>query len=306
MRPLRTLQDGKDIVELARERPRAYTRTELRALSSDRTVRSAIDRGDLVRLLPNTYVAAEHADSFAARADAALTWAGPAAALTGRSACFAWTLIDTAPDRVDLALPQQRRLEPPPWLACSRVPYARTAIRVHDFTAVAPAIAIASGYADLTESEQVGAIFGGIHRGIVTVRELRQALVDMPKIRARRALTSRIEAAERGAESWLEEQSLRTVFAGREFDRFVRQHRIRCRGRHHRLDMYDPFTRTAVELDSRAWHSGEEQRLRDIRRDADLASIGILTVRLATRDLMQQPEWCRDVVRGTLANRRPA
>ncbi len=302
MRQLRALPDTVD--DALYLHPRAFSRRELIALSNEHDFRSALASGKITRLVPNCYVATEHAESFEARADAALTWAGPGAALTGPSACFAWTLIDEPPRTIDMVVAPDKRLSPPSWLRIKRAPWAAGSSTTRDFTAVPPAIAIADGYAALTEEERVDAVFGGIARGIVTARELRQALVDLPRIRARRSLTSRIEAAERGAESWLEEVGLREVFSTREFAYFTRQHRLVCRGRTYRLDMFDPFSRTAVELDSHAWHSGDKQRQRDIQRDAELATMGILTLRLSTHDLIQSQEWCRDIVRQAVALRR--
>lgn len=304
MRPLRAIPDSQNIVDMLRARPRAFTRAELIALGNEHQFRAALSRGAISRLLPNLYVATEHAASFEARADAALTWAGPGSALTGASACFAWTLTDTPPARIHLVVPPSKRLSPPPWLRVTRAPWVERSRLVGDFRTVVPAIAIADGYCDLTDSQRIDAVFGGIARRLVSTRDLRQVLTEMPRIRARRSLTSRIEAAERGAESWLEEVGLREVFHAREFDYFRRQHEVIHRDLKYRLDMYDPFTSTCVELDSYAWHSRDKQRLADIRRDAELAGLGILTVRLPTQDLTHDPEWCRDVVRRTVAQRR--
>lgn len=304
MRPLRAIPDSGDIVDLLKAHPRAFTRGELIALGNEHQFRAALSRGDIARLLPNSYVSIEHADSFEARADAALTWAGTGSALTGASACFAWTLTATPPARIDLVVPPSKRLSPPPWLRVIRAPWVEKARLVGDFRTVFPAIAIADGYCDLTDSERIDAVYGGIARRLVTTRDLRQVLSELPRIRARRSLTSRIEAAERGAESWLEEIGLREVFQAREFGYFLRQHEVTHRDFKYRLDMYDPFTRTCIELDSYAWHSRDKQRLADIRRDAELAALGILTVRLPTQDLTHAPDWCRDVVRRTVAQRR--
>ena len=274
------------------------------ALSSARRARSAIDSGALVRLLPDAYVAAEHAESFLARSDAALAWSGEGAALAGASALFAWALLEEAPGRIEIAVPHGRSLQPPPWLTVRQGSYAMPTGTVDGMPCARPAIAIAQAYGDLSAFEQSAVVLGGVARRIVTTRELRQALVTVPRIRQRRRLTCRIESAERGAESWLEETGLRDVFRPSEFDCFVRQHRIAGALGRYRLDMYDPFTRTCIELDGDSWHSGDEQRLRDIVRDADLATMGIQTVRLSRRDVVERPDWCRDVVRMVLAARR--
>lgn len=302
MRPLRAVPEA-DVFETLRHHPVSVTRAELIALSSVSRTRTAIGRREVVRLLPNAYVAAEHIESWAARSDAALSWAGPGAMLAGRSALFAWTLLAEPPPVVDLTLPQNRHMNPPAWLKIRRATYAINPVSVAGLAAAPISFAIAQGYADMSENERSDAVFGAIARGMTTTQALRHAIAVMPRVRQRRSLDALIAAAEEGAESWLEAHSLRTVFTGQEFDRFVRQHRVVREGRRYRLDMYDPFTRTCIELDSYTWHSREEQRLRDIRRDADLAALGILTVRLASRDLTERPDWCRTIVRDVLMAR---
>lgn len=302
MRPLRALP-GSDIYEALRQHPVALTRAELIGLSSDSRMRTALSRSEIVRLLPNLYVAAEHAESWAARADAALAWAGAGAMLAGRSALFAWALLNQPPGVIDLLICEDRKLRTPEWLKARRASYSIKPISKRGLPLAPVPFAIAQGYADMTESERTSAVFGAVAKDMTTPQGMRHAVAAMPKIRQRRSLESRITAAEKGAESWLEEHSLRSVFNTREFDQFIRQHEVVREGRLYRLDMYDPFTRTCVELDSYAWHSSPDQRLRDIRRDADVAALGILTVRLASRDLTERPNWCRATVRSVLAAR---
>lgn len=304
MRTLRALPTT-DAIDALRKVPRAFTRAEMTSLLSEARLRTAVERGDVVRILPDTYVAAEHQYSWAARVDAALSWAGPGSMLAGQSALFAWTLLADAPTKVDLLVPRElRKHQVPGWLTLRRTTYSISPVKAGDLPVAPVAFAIAQCYAELTPSEQSDVVFGAVARRLTGVRNLRQVLSTMPRIRSRRALTSRVAAAELGAESWLEEHSLRSVFTGAHFDHFKRQHELVHEGRRYRLDMYDPFTRTAVELDGARWHGNQEQRLRDIRRDADLASAGVLTVRLASSDLVDKPEWCRHTVLETIARRR--
>jgi len=48
--------------------------------------------------------------------------------------------------------------------------------------------------------------------------------------------------------------------------------------------------RLAVELDGAAWHGSREQRERDIRRDALLATVGWRTLRLGFTRLTSAPD----------------
>ncbi len=283
-------------------RPHAFSYRELTALSTEGAVRAALARGEIVRLLPDCYVAAEHSDSFAARADAALTWAGPRAYLGGASALHLWHAIDLPRSHIDVCVPHADRPRGPAWVKVRRLSYEVETRSVGRLRVAMPAFALVQGYGDIPRTARTEAVYRLIHDG-VSVDDLDLALGSVPRVRERRELTRHIDAALQGAESWLEEESLFTVFNTREFGRFMRQHVIRSAHGRYRLDMYDPVTRTAVELDGAAWHGAPDQRARDLQRDADLAAMGIQTVRLTYRDIVERPQWCRQVVREVLTRR---
>ncbi|MFV0632822.1 endonuclease domain-containing protein [Demequina sp.] len=302
MRPLRALPDPGDLLATVRAQPRAFTRAELLTHASARRLRTELDHGTIVRLLPDSYVAGEHQHSFAARADAALAWAGPDSMLAGRSALHAYGLI-APPDHLDVAVPPGMHRRPPAWLTATQVTYPLSPVRIGALTAAPVAFAIAQAYGVLSDRQRADAVFGAVGRRLCTARDLRAVLNVMPRIKARRALTSRIAAAETGAHSWLEELTLTDVLTGKSFRELLRQHEVVVEGHQFFLDMYCPRTRTAIEADGATWHRGDEQRQRDIRRDALLATIGIQTLRLSGRDLIERPDWCRAMVAGVLRAR---
>ena len=114
------------------------------------------------------------------------------------------------------------------------------------------------------------------------------------------AVAARVAA---GSESYLEVHAVESVFVGRRFDRFLRRHVVSVSGRRYRLDIFDASTMTAIELDRATYHSGAWEGQRDIRRDVDLAAIGILTVRFSFVDLTTRPEWCRALALDVLKHR---
>ena len=156
-----------------------------------------------------------------------------------------------------------------------------------------PAFAIVHGFADLEARYRADAVYRAVRRRLVGADQLRAALDAGGRISARRAIERHIDAAERGAESYLEEHAMRGVFNTKEFARFVRQHDVVHEGQAFRLDMYDPLTKTAAECDGDRVHADPVQRRKDIRRDALLSTRGILTVRYGFRDLVESPAWCR-------------
>ncbi len=303
LRPLPAAAPSRTLTETLRRHPRAFTFDELVSLSSERKARTAIVRGEAVRLLPNVYVAAVHADSFAAKSDAALLWAGPNAALAGVAALFAWGFVEHPPERIEIALPHDERPYPPSWIRVRRMTRLPRTSRIGRATVISADLAMIYGYGALPASRRAEALYCAVRSGFVTPASLAEELARVPRCLARKELTRRIESARRGAQSFLEEKGLRTVFNTKEFARLTRQHRVRAGGRTYRLDMYDPVTMTAIELDGDRFHSDPVQRKRDLRRDADLARIGVQTVRLTYRDIVDRPEWCRALVRGVLEAR---
>jgi very-short-patch-repair endonuclease len=103
-----------------------------------------------------------------------------------------------------------------------------------------------------------------------------------------------------GSESYLEVHATARVFVGRRFRGLLRQHVVSAGGKRYRLDMYDALSMTAIELDGATYHAGISQWQRDLRRDADLAALGILTLRFSYQDLTERPEWCRSTTLNVL------
>ena len=96
--------------------PRAVSRNAILA----RFTRHSLDRdlrsGRIVRILPNTYLAIQHAATFEGRSSAALLWAGPRVTLGGTSAAYAHRLIPQPPDYITLCSPKTKRLRGPAWI----------------------------------------------------------------------------------------------------------------------------------------------------------------------------------------------
>jgi len=74
---------------------------------------------------------------------------------------------------------------------------------------------------------------------------------------------------------------------------FARQFRVTLRGSVRYIDLAHVASKTAVELDGWQFHGGREQRDRDLRRDAQLAAAGWLTVRFTAARLRGDPDGVR-------------
>jgi very-short-patch-repair endonuclease len=85
---------------------------------------------------------------------------------------------------------------------------------------------------------------------------------------------------------------------------FQRQVRVQVGGRTMYLDVYAEPERVNIELDGATTHGDPRQREIDLRRDALLATLGILVVRFAHRRLVHEPTEVRREILAILANRR--
>ncbi|WP_062385631.1 endonuclease domain-containing protein [Demequina iriomotensis] len=278
-----------------------FTRGELIAMTTSAKVRTAIATGEIVAVLPGRYASAAHAESWLARTHAAV--AATHGVITGAAALFLAGAGGRPPARIDLVIPEARHGLDVEWLGFVRRPHPPPAVRWRELDIAMPAHAAIDLWCRGRERDRVGGVLRALQRRVTSPAELRSAMEGTPRIRDRAGLIALVEAFEAGAHSFLEHEGLTSTFAAREFARFVRQHRVVVRGRVAHLDMYDPDTRTAVELDGSEFHEPGEQREQDIRRDADLATLGIQTVRLSYNDVMRRPAWCRATVLAVLERR---
>jgi len=307
LRALNIPAPGQDLATWLSATWQAYSAAELHALFSRRALRAGLDSGVVTRLAPNVYAGSMHAQSFQTRVDAAVLWAGARSAVGGAAALYLYGALDHEPARIEVVVDHDRRMAArPPWIRVRRVTYNPPVQHVGRWSAVPPSIALCQGFGECPPDVGVGAVARLIASGKATAIDIVDAVDFVPRVRARRALLRTVAQCAAGAETYLEWHAAEHVFAGREFDCFVRQHRVLAHGRVYRLDMYDERTRVAVEVDGARFHSPLDLWQRDLRRDADLASLGIQTVRFSYQDLHARPAWCRQRLLAILAHRGPA
>lgn len=284
---------------------RPWTFAEMIAVGSKNGVASSIRERSIVRLLPGQYVAGLHAESWAARAQAALRWAGPDAALAGLSALYAWDAA-AQPSHVTVCTPWSSRPRGPDWLRTKRFVYPQQTMQFRGLRLVSPELAAITGHAELPPGRRAEAVYRPLRMGLVTPASLVETLDGIGRIRGRRELERRIAHADVGSESYLEEAGGTTVLVGPEFDQLVRQHVVVADGEPYRLDAFDPASLTDLEFDGFEHHGSRGAQRRDRIRDARLAALGIQTLRFTYEDVMDRPDWCRRLAIETIARRRTA
>ncbi|MEU8156317.1 DUF559 domain-containing protein [Micromonospora sp. NPDC048986] len=122
----------------------------------------------------------------------------------------------------------------------------------------------------------------------------------MPDRGALSALLDRLAA---GCRSPLEIWGHDHVFTGPGMPRFIRQARVRVGARTIYLDMFAEAERVNIELDGATSHGDPAVREIDLRRDALLATVGIVVVRFSHRRLTTDPVQVRQETLAILANR---
>lgn len=138
---------------------------------------------------------------------------------------------------------------------------------------------------------------------LTTPQRLAAALAEVPRLPGRAAVRGLVDRLAAGCRSPLEIWGHDHVFTGPGMPTFTRQARIRVGARTIYLDMFAEAERVNIELDGATSHGDPAEREIDLRRDALLATVGILVVRFSHRRLTTDPATVRQETLAILANR---
>ncbi|WP_229406365.1 endonuclease domain-containing protein [Micromonospora sp. NBRC 110038] len=144
-----------------------------------------------------------------------------------------------------------------------------------------------------------------VNDGLTTPARVGEALAQAPRLARRAELRVLLDRLSAGCRSPLEVWGHDHVFTGAQMPQLRRQFRVRIEGRTMYLDVYAERERVDFELDGATAHGDPRQREIDLRRDALLATRGILVVRFAHRRLVREPDRVRAEVLAILASRQP-
>lgn len=273
---------------------RSFHRAELESLFSHRQLVAAIESGVAKRIAPGIYASAAQAESTATRVDAARRWAGPESWIGGEASLFLAGALRDPPGRIEVVVPATRRMSGRPhWARVRRLSYRPPTVLVDGWHAVEPAVAWCHAFSEMAGDARASALCALVAADRLTLELVARSAHELPGLRGRRRMLSVIASVAAGSESYLEVHAMEEVFVGRPFRGLLRQHIVTTAGGRYRLDMYDASSMTAIEVDGATYHAGAKQWQRDVRRDADLAAVGILTLRFSYSDLTERPQWCR-------------
>ncbi|MEU8179425.1 DUF559 domain-containing protein [Micromonospora sp. NPDC049047] len=297
------------------------TRRDVLGVAPSWTLQGACRAGRLVRLLPEVYVDrslvgdARTELPMLARVEpelarrAALAYGGGRAALSRLTALDVWGLRRQPPgEPVHLDLPVgsglrdwphlvvRRRpgfaVEPPHAVIRSGVPITRLDRTLVDCWPLLPTV------------DRPGLLIRAVNERLTTPQRLTAALAEVPRLTDRASVRRLVDRLLAGCRSPLEVWGHEHVFVGPDLPTFIRQARMRVGARTIYLDMYAEAERVDIELDGATSHGDPTEREIDLRRDALLATVGILVVRFSHRRLLADPARVREETRAILASRR--
>lgn len=261
------------------------TRAQARAAGmTERAIDWRLSSGRWAAVHPGVYLTIPGRDDWEMRAVAALLHAGPGAVLSGRSAGHVWGLVRAEPDPIEVSVPWNRIVRPPPGVIITRGRHVLA--RTHP-TEWPHRISAPHTVWDLAAKRDLdGAITlaaKALSLGIAATGDLRLALAERPRQRHHGLFTEILTEVDRGAESPAEVRYLRDVERAHGLPRGTAQSPTADGGR--RDVEYDEL-RLVVEIDGRLNHDGWQARKRDGLRDRKTLVEGKLTVRAYWTDLV--------------------
>ncbi|MDG4831653.1 DUF559 domain-containing protein [Solwaraspora sp. WMMD1047] len=155
-------------------------------------------------------------------------------------------------------------------------------------------------------ADRPGPVIQAVNDRLTTPARVEAVLRDLPRLVGRAGLMTLLDRLTVGCRSWLEIWGHDHVFSGPGMPQFQRQFRVEVGGRVMYLDLYAERERVDFELDGATTHGDPRQREIDLRRDALLATVGILVVRYPHRRLVHEAAEVRREIRAILASRRGA
>lgn len=284
----------RDDIEAVLQRSGGATSRSI--LARNGIARTALDhevrtRG-LIRVFPRGYVRPWDEGEPEQRERAAYFGIGWPVAFSHLTALRRWQLVEEAAE-IHLTVPNNRCPRRQQGLVVHRASRFPPVVRVDGVIITQPAEAIVASWPLLAARERRAPAITAVRDKLVRPAELSEALRRHEKLRGRGELRVLIALLADGCESELELWGTIHVFDVPALRHGVRQLGVTARGRRYRLDLAYPDEKVDVEMDGDRYHSTRQQRERDRRRDAALASIGWLTLRFSYDRLHSDIDGCR-------------
>jgi very-short-patch-repair endonuclease len=272
-----------------------------------KTVAGWVGGGRLRRIQPGVYALPSAAGEWRIRLQAAVRVTG--GVVSHRTALALWDLLPPEPrGSVHLTVALNRSGRGTDGLALHRTRDLVDAVRRVDGLPVTSAErAVVDSWGrpgGLSRQELRAAAIDAVRRRLCTPRDLQREIDRRPCLPGRAALVELVRLLAEGCRSELEIWGCLHVLRGPGMPVFTLQRPIAVAGERFFLDAACDEVLLAVETDGASFHGSREQRERDIRRDALLASVGWQTLRFGFRRMTSSPDACRRDIRSAYQARR--
>ncbi|WP_159450113.1 endonuclease domain-containing protein [Demequina sp. NBRC 110056] len=271
---------------------------------SGATLSEAMRRGLVARIAPGQYAHRDHVGDVSCRLRAVRTWMAPHGAVSGLAGLWlrGWRVV--RPERIDVTLPRDIRLSRPPYVDTFRTDDEVARVVIAGTPTVSAEDAALMVWRRARPESRRGLLLDVLRDGPVEARALPARIDATRRLPDRAGLLKVVALAREGVQSMLEFIAATEVFHGPEWREWERQAPVRAGHAVLHPDMVHRAGSVAIELDSARYHSDDQQRRRDIERDALLASVGFIVIRLTWEDVTRRPDWCRERARQALRARR--
>jgi very-short-patch-repair endonuclease len=279
------------------------TYQELTARIDRKTLARWTAQGRLVRIAPGVYAAAPSRE-WRMRVEAAIRTRGAVA--SHRTALALWGLLPPG-GPVHLTVEPGRSNRGSAGVVLHRARDLRDLVRnVGGLHVTSVERSIVDSWAcpdDVDRTAVRAAAITAVRRRMCRPQELALELDRRPQLPARRVLGALVRLLAEGCQSELEIWGCLNVLRAPGMPRFTQQHRVTVAGEVFLLDAAYEEVLLGVEMDGAAWHGSRDQRERDIRRDALMATVGWQTVRFSFARLTRSPAECRRDILSAYATR---
>lgn len=274
----------------------------------DWVIEHASRSGHLRRILPGVYLDAAVPDTPALRRRAALAWLDGRGALSHTTALAVWGLADQeAGDAVHVTVPAAVRVRSHPGFQVHHVagfaPEPPHVVTRNGLPVTSLERSLVDAWPLLPPQDRRAPAIRAVTGRMTTPARIGRALGAAPRLPHRAELRNLLSLLAAGCQSPLEIWGHLRVFTGPGMPRFRRQVRVRVGRRSIYLDVYAEAERVDFELDGAAYHGDRRQREVDLRRDALLATLGILVVRFTHERLRYDTDAVRREVLAIRARR---
>jgi hypothetical protein len=221
---------------------------------------------------------------------AAVSYAGPGAALSHQTAAGLHKIIDRPGDLIHVTIPAHRRVSPGPGLLIhhsQRIEAATHPVLQPPRTRIVDTVLDLVTQAS-TFDDALGLASAACQRRLTTAELIAQAMNERKRIRWRAELSEALGDIGNGVHSVLEHRYLTQVERAHGLPAATRQASLRAGHRNRYLDnLYEEYG-LCVELDGRQAHP-DDQRWQDLRRVNAITEQGVITLRYGWIEVTRWP-----------------